>query len=210
MEPIEPDSAEVLRCLQEAGAGDRQAFERLLARYRPGLRAFVELRLGPEVRARVDPSDVVQEAQLDAFVRLADYLERRPMPFSLWLRKTAHERLLKVRRHHAAAQRSVRREVTLPDQSSILLAQRLQAQAPGPVQQLCQGELVEQVHQALAQLGELDRELLLMRHVEELPYEAIGLVLGLAPATARKRYGRALLRLRKELFEGPAAGEGLS
>jgi RNA polymerase sigma-70 factor (ECF subfamily) len=208
MEKVDPDNVDVLHLLQQAGTGDRQAFEQLLARYRPGLRAFIELRLGPDVRARVDPSDVVQEAQLEAFVRLGDYLERRPMPFHLWLRKTAYERLLKVQRHHAAAQRSVNREVNLPDQSSILLAQRLRPQAPGPEQRLCQGEMVAQVHQALAQLSELDREVLLMRHIEELPYEDIGHVLGLGPATARKRYGRALLKLRKALFEEEPEGPG--
>jgi RNA polymerase sigma-70 factor (ECF subfamily) len=206
MDQIQPDDPEVYRLLLQARAGDRQAFEQLLGRYRPGLRAFIDLRLGPDVQARVDASDVVQETQLEVFVRLADYLERRPMPFHLWLRKTAYERLLKVRRHHVAAVRSVSREVTLPDQSSVLLAQRLQALGPGPMQQLCQRELAVQVQQALARLPEVDREVLLMRHVEELPYEAIGHVLGMEPATARKRYGRALLRLRKDLFEGTSDG----
>jgi RNA polymerase sigma-70 factor (ECF subfamily) len=196
MEDVEAD---VLRLLEQARAGDEQAFDRLLARYRPELRAFVELRLGPGVRARVDPSDVVQEAQLEAFVRLPEYLERRPMPFPVWLRKTTYERLLKIRRHHEAAQRSVGREVALPEKSSVLLACRLKAAVPEPVQQLCESERAAQVQQALARLGEVDREVLLMRHVEELPYEAIGHVLDMAPATARKRYGRALLRLRKAL-----------
>jgi RNA polymerase sigma-70 factor (ECF subfamily) len=112
-----------------------------------------------------------------------------------------------MRRHHLAAQRQVTREVAFPDQSSVLLAQSLQAHAPGPIQQLCQGEQVAKVHHALALLPELDREILLMRHVEDLPYEDIGHILGMEAATARKRYGRALLRLRKAFF---ADGEGTS
>jgi RNA polymerase sigma-70 factor (ECF subfamily) len=203
---VDEAEPELSGLLLQAAAGDRQAFDRLLERFRPELRAFVELRLGPDVRARVDPSDVVQEAQLEAFIRLADFLRRRPMPFPVWLRKTAYERLLKARRHHGAARRSVRREVTMPDQSSLLLARQLLAQEPGPVQQACQEELAGQVREALAALPEIDREVLLMRHVEELPYETIGHVLGLEPATARKRYGRALLRLRKALFPGEGKG----
>jgi RNA polymerase sigma-70 factor (ECF subfamily) len=208
MDDVTADDSEALRLLIQAGAGDQQAFEQLLKRYRPSLRAFIELRLGAEVRARVDPSDVVQETQLEAFIRLADYLDRRPMPFHLWLRKTAYERLLKVRRRHLAAQRSVSREVALPDQSSVLLAHRLKAHTPGPVQQLCRGELAAQIQQALSELSETDREVLLMRHVEELPYEDIGCLLGLEPAAARKRYGRALLRLRKTLFAEDFEGPG--
>jgi RNA polymerase sigma-70 factor (ECF subfamily) len=199
--------AEELRLLQQAVAGDQQAFEELVERYRPGLRAFIEVRLSPDVRARVDPSDVVQETQLEAFVRLPDFLHRHPMPFHVWLRKTAYERLLKVRRHHVAAQRSVSREVALPDQSSVLLAQRLQANEPGPLQRASQEELASRVQAALAELPDLDREILVMRHVEEFSYEHIGQVLDLEPATARKRYGRALLRLRKTLFPGGTGEE---
>jgi RNA polymerase sigma-70 factor (ECF subfamily) len=194
--------AEEMRLLQQAVAGDQQAFKQLVERYRPGLRAFIEVRLSADVRARVDPSDVIQETQLEAFVRLGDFLQRHPMPFHVWLRKTAYERLLKVRRRHLAAQRSVNREVALPDQSSVLLAERLQANEPGPLQRASQEELAARVHAALAELPEVDREILVMRHVEEMPYEQIGQVLDLEPATARKRYGRALLRLRKTLFPG--------
>src|SRR5262245_15314 len=97
---VEPDSAETQRMLEQAQAGDVEARDQLLARHRPFLHRVVELRLDPRLRARVDASDIVQEVQLDAFRRLPDYLERRPMPFRLWLRKTANERLLKIQRRH--------------------------------------------------------------------------------------------------------------
>src|SRR5690242_8360213 len=103
MDQVTPDSEETRRLLSRAEAGDRCAFERLFGRHRDGLFRVIEARLDAKVRARVDASDVVQEAQLEAFRRLPDYLVRRPMPFWLWLRKTAQERLLVARRQHLGA-----------------------------------------------------------------------------------------------------------
>ncbi len=159
------------------------------------------MRLDPKVRPRVDPSDVVQETQLEAFRRLADYLERQPMPFRLWLRKTAYERLLMVQRHHLrAARRAVGREVGLPDRSSLQLIQQLLAHGSTPSQHLAGRELASRVRQAVAQLSETDREILLMRNVEALSNQEVAQVLQIEPATASQRYGRALLRLRKLLL----------
>src|SRR5438093_34489 len=110
MAELGPDSKETSALLERIKAGDDRAFDALFARHRDSLRAFIDLRLDPRIRARVDPSDVVQETQLEAYHRLRDYLERAPMPFRVWLRKTAYERLLKMQRHHAAARRSVGRE----------------------------------------------------------------------------------------------------
>jgi RNA polymerase sigma-70 factor (ECF subfamily) len=205
MDGVEPDSAETCRLLQQARAGDPRAVDELLARHRLALRRFVELRFDARIRARVDPSDVVQEAQLDAFRRLEDFLQRRPMSFHLWLCKTAYERLLKVRRHHReAARRSVEREIAWPERSSLLIAQRLLGKGPSPSHHLAQAEIARRVRQALARLSEVDREILLMRQVEELSYQEVGCLLDLEPAAARQRYGRALLRLRKVLFEDGA------
>jgi RNA polymerase sigma-70 factor (ECF subfamily) len=207
MAELAPDSTETRSLLRQAEDGDRQAFEQLFARHRPELRRFVELRLDPRVRARVDPSDVVQETQLEALRRLDDYLARRPMPFTVWLRKTAHERLLMVRRRHlGAARRSVRREARLPERSSLLLAQRLVAAAPSPSQQLQRREMIPRVRQALAALPETDAEILLMRDYEELSYQEIAAILDIESTAARKRYGRALLRLHKVLTDTGLTG----
>src|SRR5690349_14528746 len=106
-----PDSEDTRRLLEQVGSGDRQAFERLFERHRTPLRLMIEVRTDARLRARIDPSDVVQETHLEAFRRLPDYLARRPMPFHLWLRKMAYERLLNLRRDHlTAARRSVLRE----------------------------------------------------------------------------------------------------
>lgn len=196
------DSDATDKLLRRLAAGDRGAFDRLFAMHRSDLRRAVELRLDPALRGRVDASDVVQEAQVDALNRLDDYLERRPMPFRLWLRKTTHERLLEVRRQHVATlKRAVGRELPLPDHSSLQLAQHLWASGTSPSGQVARRELADRVRQALARLPDVDREILLMRALEGLSYEDVGQVLEIDPGAARKRYGRALTRLHKSLGE---------
>jgi RNA polymerase sigma-70 factor (ECF subfamily) len=203
MDEIAPDSAETQELLRQARAGDRQAFEKLFARYRSELRRLIAMRLDPKIQARVDPSDVVQETQLEAFCRLPDFLERRPMPFRLWLRKTAYERLLVARRQHVqAARRAVGREVPLPERSSLLLAQQLLAPGSTPSQRLDRREMARRVRQALGQLPESDREILLMRAYEGLSNQEVGYLLDIDPDAASKRHGRALLRLHKILSQG--------
>src|SRR5262245_10100773 len=98
MPEIKSDSAETCDLLEKAGKGDRLALDQLLARHRPKLRSFVAVRLGPDLQARVDASDIVQEAQVEIARRLEDFMRRRPVPFHVWVRKTA--RLLNIQRHH--------------------------------------------------------------------------------------------------------------
>ena len=202
------DSTETQRLLDRVRTGDRQAFEELFARHRPYLRQVIGLRLDPQLRPRLDPSDVVQETQMEAFRRLPDFLERQPMPFRLWLRKTACERLLMTqRRHVGAARRSVHREVPIPEESSLQLAYQLLARGSSPSQRLARRELAQQVRQALAQLSEADREILFMRNLESLSNQEVAQVLQIDPAAASQRYGRALLRLRKLLIDRGLVGE---
>jgi RNA polymerase sigma-70 factor (ECF subfamily) len=186
--------------LDEIAEGNPKAMEQLLVRFRPELAAFVDRRLDPKVRARFSGSDVVQEAQAEVFRRMDDYLKRRPMPFHLWVRKIAYERLLNLQRdHRRRAKRSVDREAVLPSSSASSLAMPLLGKLPSPSERLMAREDAERVSQAVAKLGETDRELLLMRHVEELPYEEIACLLEIEPVAARKRYGRALIRLQRVL-----------
>jgi RNA polymerase sigma-70 factor (ECF subfamily) len=207
MDQLTPDSTETRNLLGQIEAGDRQAFERLFVRHRPQLRKFIALRLDPRIRARVDPSDVVQETQMEAYRRLQDYLERQPMPFHVWLRKTAYERLVMTRRQHLHAdKRTMKREVPLPDRSSQLLAQRLLSGVSTPSQHLQRRELVQRVRKALSHLAPADREILMMRNFEELSYQEASFILGIEPAAARQRHGRALLRLHKLLSESGFTG----
>src|SRR5262245_5621216 len=105
MDQAKPNSDDTELLLQEAQAGDGRAFEDLFARHRAYLRQVVALRLDSRIRPRLDPSDVVQEAQLEAYRRFGDFLQRRPMAFRLWLRKTTCERLLMLQRYHRKAAR---------------------------------------------------------------------------------------------------------
>jgi RNA polymerase sigma-70 factor (ECF subfamily) len=199
---VQPDSAQTCDLLEQVSQGDRRALEHLLARHRPQMRAFVEFHLSLKVAARVDPSDVVQEAQMEVVRRMDDFLQRRPMPFHLWVRKTAYQRLLDCHKHHLKrARRSVHREAAWPDRSSLLLARPLLAGGSSPSQRLAAEEFARRVAQAVAQLSEPDREILLLRHGEELPFEEIAQLLEIEPAAARKRFGRALLRLHKALSD---------
>jgi RNA polymerase sigma-70 factor (ECF subfamily) len=198
-----PSPEETDRLLRQAAAGDERAFADLFGLFRPYLRQIIALRLDTRLRPRIDPSDVMQETQLEVFRRLGEFLRRRPMPFRVWLRKTALERLLKLREKHVEArQRTVRREVQVPEDSSLLLAYRLLAAGSTPSQQLSRQEMARRVNQALAQLPDADREVLLMRQFDGLSYEEVAYTLDITPAAARKRYGRALLRLQELLTRG--------
>jgi RNA polymerase sigma-70 factor (ECF subfamily) len=201
MAKVRPDSAETSRLLERLRRSDRAALGPLLDRHRTDLRAFVEFHLDPRLAARVDPSDVVQDAQLEVVRRMDDFLKRRPMPFHLWVRKTAYQRLLNLRRDHRRRRRSVDREVPWPDRSSLLLARPLVSGAPSPSREAEAREFAERVSRAVAELGETDREVLLMRHAEGLSYEEIACLLDVEPAAARKRYGRALICLQKVLSD---------
>jgi RNA polymerase sigma-70 factor (ECF subfamily) len=200
MAELRPDSTQTHELLEQAGQGDGQALGRLLERHRQDLHTFVDLHLDAALRGRLDPSDVVQDAQLEVVRRLVDFLRRRPMPFHLWVRRTVYQRLLSLRRdHRQRARRSVDREVALPDHSSLLLAGPLLRPCISPSEQAQTREFINRVRQAVAALREDDREILLMRHAEELPYEEIACVLDINSAAARKRYGRALICLQKQL-----------
>jgi RNA polymerase sigma-70 factor (ECF subfamily) len=200
MAGVHSDSAQTLALLEAIEAGDPQGLERLLARFQPELLEFISHRIDPRVRARFNPSDVVQEAQLEVTRRIDDYLRRKPMPFHLWIRKTAYQRLLNLQRdHRRRAKRSVDREIVLPATSASRLVFPLLGKEPSPSARMAAKEEAERIGQAVARLPENDREILLMRHVEDLPYEEIACLLDIEPTTARKRYGRALIRLQRVL-----------
>jgi RNA polymerase sigma-70 factor (ECF subfamily) len=201
MDQVKPNSDDTDLLLLQAQAGDECAFENLFSRHRAFLHQVVALRLDPRLRPRLDPSDIVQEAQLEAFRRFGDFLQRRPMAFRLWLRKTTYERLLMLERfHRRAARRSVEREVGLPDRSAVALVQHLFAAGSSPSKRLEHSETGRRVREVLGQLSETDREILLMRNLEALSNQEVAEVLQIDPAAASQRYGRALLRLRKLLL----------
>jgi RNA polymerase sigma-70 factor (ECF subfamily) len=170
-----------------------------LTRHRERLRRMVAVRLDRRLAARVDPSDVVQEALAEAARKLPEYLRQQPLPFYPWLRRLAWERLLKVQqRHIAAGKRSVTREVYCPlaDESALELARLVLAPGPSPSGHLILAELRDRVHAALARLSERDREVLVLRYLEQMATAEIAAVLGATIGSVKVRHLRALERLR--------------
>ncbi len=197
------ESEETGDLLRRAREGDSLAFDELFGRHRADLYRVVARRLGRSSSARIDPSDVVQEAQVEALERLEEYSDRRPMPFRLWLFRTAIQRIGKLRRHASAARRDLGRERPLSiarGSASASSAGRIEALGPSPSQQAASRDLSSRLHALLERLPELDRAILTMRTFEGLSYEEAGSRLEIEPAAARKRYGRALLRLRALLL----------
>jgi RNA polymerase sigma-70 factor (ECF subfamily) len=167
---------------------------------------MVSLRLDRRLAARVDASDIVQEAMIDAELGLDDYIEHhpRPLPFYPWLRQFAWDRLIDARRKHlAAGNRSVAREemrlLPLPDASAALLVHHLVASGTSPSGRMARDELRERVHRALDRLAPHDREVLVLRHLEQLTVAETAAVLEIGEEAVKSRHRRALERLRSEL-----------
>jgi RNA polymerase sigma-70 factor, ECF subfamily len=200
-----PAPADTQELLERSVRGDATARQELLVRHRARLRRMVAIRLDRRLGARLDPSDVVQEALADAARHLDEYLRHRPLPFYPWLRQFAWERLCKLHRHHIHAQRrSIHREeleMPLPDESVRQLAHRLLAGGTSPSRQLIRREQRERVRAALAGLSPSDREVLVMRHLEQMETPEIAAALGITEGAVRNRHFRALVRLRS-LLEG--------
>jgi RNA polymerase sigma-70 factor (ECF subfamily) len=177
-------------------------FDARFQMWRGDIYGFVDRRLNSKLRRRLDPSDVVQETHLAAFRRYEEFLRHQPMPFRIWLLRTAQQQLIQAYRVHlVTAKRSVEREVAWSDRSSILLAQGMAVADSSPSKVIGREELVELVRTAVESLQDLDREILLMRHIENRPYEEIALLLEIQPDNARQRCGRALIKLRKIMSE---------
>ena len=195
-----PSDTEIL--VDRAGHGDRAAAQELLVRFQDRLMRMVAVRLDRRLSARVDPADIVQEALLEAAQNLEEYLATRPLPFYPWLRQFAWQRLSKLHRHHLGTQRrDAGREQSwdgaLPDRSAALLAQRILSNGTSPSRQLIRSELRDRVQAALAKLSDRDREVLVLRHLEQMTTSEIAATLGISEAAVKKRHVRALERLRQ-------------
>jgi RNA polymerase sigma-70 factor (ECF subfamily) len=184
--------------------GESSAAATLLTRHQKRLRRMVYLRIDPRLAARLDPSDIVQDALTEAHRRLPVYAAERPIPFYPWLRRIAWERLLQMHRRHISAQRrTVLREDVLPlsGDSEILLARRL-AEASSPSDQMLRREIKDRVREALARLSNGDREVIVLKHLEELSFQEAAAVLEVTTAAVYSRYYRAIQKLHSLLNEG--------
>jgi RNA polymerase sigma-70 factor, ECF subfamily len=203
------DASETRRLLSQAAAGDPDRFGALLEQHRPRLRRMVALRLDPQLHGRIDPSDVIQETYLEASARLAEYVRKPTMPFFLWLRFLAGQKLVTLHRHHLGTRmRAAGREVSLyrgrlPEASSAALAAQLLGHETRPSEAAVRAELKIRLQEALNSMDALDREILALRHFEQLSLGETAQVLGLTESGACRRHLRALKRLREILSSLP-------
>jgi RNA polymerase sigma-70 factor (ECF subfamily) len=206
MDQDRDDSEDLIR---RAAAGEEAALAALWERHRARLRQMVRLRLDRRLQGRVDPSDVLQDAYLDLAARLPDYARDQPMPTYLWLRLVTGQRLAQVHRQHlGAAMRDAGREVSLyrgalPQASSASLAAQLLGRFTTASQAAIRAERQLQLQEILNGLDPMDREILALRHFEQLSNGEAAQVLGLSKTAANNRYIRALGRLRDLLGRVP-------
>jgi RNA polymerase sigma-70 factor (ECF subfamily) len=197
--------------IERARTGDHDALNDLFTRHRDRLRRMVDIRLDPRLQARLDASDVVQDAYVKVTERLDEYFRQPKVPFFLWMRLVVGEQLTWLHRHHlGTGMRDAGRERSIftgsvPEASSAALAARLVGRHTSPTQQVVRAERVRQVQEALNALDPLDREILSLRHFEELTAAETAQVLGIEEAAAAKRFFRATRRL-KAILDPPADG----
>jgi RNA polymerase sigma-70 factor (ECF subfamily) len=200
---------EVRQLLERLGDSGPDALGTLFALYQERLRRMVNLRLDPRLKGRVSPSDVVQETFIDAMKRLGHFLDKPGMSFFLWLRLVADQRLIEVHRQHLGARmRDAGQEVSMERgvgaaASSICLADHLAGAFTSPSLAAIRGELLAQLEAALDGMDPIDREVLALRHFEELSNGEAAEVLGIDKSAASKRYIRALTRLKDILGRLP-------
>jgi RNA polymerase sigma-70 factor (ECF subfamily) len=196
--------------INRAALGDSRAANELIMHYRDQLRRMINVRLEPQLRARVDPSDIVQETLLEASEKLSDYLQEQPIPFYPWIRQIAWDQLIRMRRLHLLAhKRSVQREekppMRLPDESVMLLARQLVGGVSSPSHKAIRNEMRDRVQKVLDDMEPPEREVLVMWYLEQLSISDIAAVLGLTESGIKSRHRRAIKKLTQLLTE--SAGE---
>jgi RNA polymerase sigma-70 factor (ECF subfamily) len=203
------NESEMTRLIERAVGGDQQAWGQLLSRHRDRLRRMVALRIDRRLRGRVDASDVIQEASLEAARRLPEYLKNPTMPFFLWLRFLTGQRLLEQHRIHLGAKaRDAGREISLyhgalPETTSAALAAHLLGHLTSPSEAAIRAERRIRMQEVLNTMDPVDREILALRHYEQLSNSEVAEVLDMDKSATSKRYARALVRLKEILASLP-------
>lgn len=199
-----PETQDTEILLEQARTGDEGAVNDLLERHRDSVRRLIDLRMDRVLKRRVDASDIVQDVMIEAHRRLEVYLENPVMPFHLWLRQMAKDRLIDAhRRHRGAARRSIDREQPLVSAASsgstVDLLGQLHDGGLTPAAEATWRELQHRFEQACEQLEPVDQEIVFMRHFEHLTNQEAAVSLELSPQAASMRYLRAMRRLRELL-----------
>jgi RNA polymerase sigma-70 factor (ECF subfamily) len=194
--------------LRRAAEGDPGALGQAFSQHRPRLRRMIQIRLDRRLQGRIDPSDVLQEAYLEVARSLADYLKDPQISFYLWIRFITGRKLQAIHRHHLGTlARDAGREVSLhrgalPQASSVSLAEQLLGRYASPSEAAVKAELQIRVQEALNGMDPIDREILALRHFEEMSNAETAQLLGIGEAAASHRFVRALRRLKASLAGG--------
>jgi RNA polymerase sigma-70 factor (ECF subfamily) len=195
--------------VERACDGDARALGELLGLHRDRLLRLVDLRMDHRLRGRIDPSDVVQEAYLDAACRFSEYPRNSDFPFFVWLRFLTTQKLAELHRHHLRVKaRDANRDVSLyggqlPQASSALLAAQLLGRGTAPSKAAMRSEYHCRLREALDSMEPADREIIVLRHFEQLSNAEMAKVMGLNESTASTRHLRALKRLKQILSAMP-------
>ena len=211
MSEMSPPPGQVPDLIARAASGDGEAVDEMFERYRARLRRMVALRLDPRLKGRVDASDVIQEGYFEALRRLGEYTADPSVPFYIWLRFLVGQRVQEQhRRHLGTPGRDVGREVSIyrgamPGASTGALAARLLGKLTSPSQAAVRAERKIRLQEALNRMDPLDREILVLRHYEQMTNGDAAAALGLDKSAASKRYTRALVRLKEILAALPGA-----
>ena len=207
------NSDQTTELLCRTAAGDQKAASELFAMYRDQLKRMVRLRMDRRLQGRVDASDIVQEAYIDAVRRLEQYVQDPPMSFYLWLRWLTGQKLVDAQRHHLGVQkRNAGQEVSLyrgamPEATSVSLAAQLLGRLTSPSLAAIRAETQIRVQEVLNTMDPIDREVLVLRHFEHLSNAETAEALGIKKSAASKRYITAIKRLKRTLSGLPGFQE---
>ena len=200
---------EVPAHLEELQSGGDDALAAVFDEFRDQLDRIVDLRINPRLASRVDPADVLQESFLEARKKLPRYLKNTTVPVFVWLRGVVLDTLIHVHRRHLAQMRHAGRDVSIDTRpavanvSSMSTAGWLVDDLTSPSQVAIRGETAKSLEDALNGMDEIDREVLILRHFEQLSNDEVASILGVKKAATSRRYMRALKRFRETLEQIP-------
>ncbi len=208
------DPTEPRALVEKLIAGDEQALAEIFSLHSDRLRRMIHFRLHPKLLSRMDPDDVLQEAYLDALQRIDSYKDEVATSVFVWLRMIVTQTMVDVHRRHLGAQmRSANQEIALPQLnttrgSSASMSCHLLGNLSTPSHAAMRKESSSQLETALDEMDDIDREVILLRHFEELDNKEVADVLGIQESAASNRYVRALIRLKGVLSNVPGFENG--
>lgn len=197
------ESANVLELISQLDDGQNDALAELFSHYHDRLKRIVRFRLDYRLAGRISESDVIQESYISASKRVDHYRGKPDMPFFVWLRLIVNQQLADLHRQHLQAEmRDVRREISLEQpvasaHTSLAMAAQLVGNATSASRAFSRVEGIRRLEEALNQMEPIDREVIALRHFEELNNTEVSEVLGIGVQAASKRYVRAMKRMKE-------------